>query len=108
MDVIITAPPVEIEKAFKETSSGLHGRISKDALRDAVVISQVDKKFILANLQTRSAFGKEPSVILVVIDQHAADERIRIETLLSDFLTPPIISTTRASTSVSTSLLTNL
>lgn len=97
--------PVEIEKAFKETSSGLHGRISKDALRDAVVISQVDKKFILANLQTRSAFGKEPSVILVVIDQHAADERIRIETLLSDFLTPPIISTTRASTSVSTSPL---
>ncbi|KAB8300882.1 hypothetical protein EYC80_002810 [Monilinia laxa] len=96
---------IEIEKAFKETSSGLHGRISKDALRDADVISQVDKKFILANLQTTPAFGIEPSDILVIIDQHAADERIRIETLLSDFLTPPIISTTAASTSVSTSPL---
>ncbi|QSZ32073.1 hypothetical protein DSL72_001642 [Monilinia vaccinii-corymbosi] len=96
---------IEIEKAFKETSSGLHGRISKDTLRDANIVSQVDKKFILVNLQTRSAFGIEPSAMLVIIDQHAADERIRIEALLSDFLTPPMISSIPASTSVSTSPL---
>ncbi|KAI9642667.1 DNA mismatch repair protein [Ciborinia camelliae] len=95
---------IEIEKAFKETSSGLQGRISKDALRNAEIISQVDKKFILATLQTRSMAEAESST-LVIIDQHAADERIRIEALLSDFLRPPTVSTTPALTSVSTSPL---
>ncbi|KAF7855428.1 hypothetical protein EAF04_010171 [Stromatinia cepivora] len=96
---------IEIEKAFKETSSGLHGRISKDALRNTEIVSQVDKKFILANLQTTSMVGIEPNTLLVIIDQHAADERIRIEALLSEFLTPPIVSTIPSSTSVSTSPL---
>ncbi|ESZ89904.1 hypothetical protein SBOR_9716 [Sclerotinia borealis F-4128] len=96
---------IEIERAFEETSSGLHGRISKDALRDAEIISQVDKKFILVNLRTRYVLGIEPSTLLVIIDQHAADERIRLEALLSEFLRPPTISTTPSSTSVSTSPL---
>ncbi|CAD6445329.1 fe1c38d6-ecef-4a4c-80c6-40d535ff947a [Sclerotinia trifoliorum] len=91
----------EIEKAFKETSSGLHGRISKDVLRNAEIVSQVDKKFILANLPTIPVVG----TLLVIIDQHAADERIRIEALLSEFLTPATASTIPASTSVSTSPL---
>ncbi|KAF7924828.1 hypothetical protein BELL_0716g00020 [Botrytis elliptica] len=95
----------EIEKAFEDTSSGLHGRISKEALRDAEIISQVDKKFILANLQRRSIAGEDSSSLLVIIDQHAADERIRIETLLSDFLTSPTVSNIPASASVLTTPL---
>ncbi|KAF7882399.1 uncharacterized protein EAF02_005762 [Botrytis sinoallii] len=95
----------EIEKAFEDTSSGLHGRISKKALRDAEIISQVDKKFILANLQRRSIAGEDSTSLLVIIDQHAADERIRIETLLSDFLTSPTVSNIPASASVFTTPL---
>ncbi|KAF7896494.1 hypothetical protein EAF00_006508 [Botryotinia globosa] len=95
----------EIEKAFKETSSGLPARISKDALREAEIISQVDKKFILANLQGKSIAGEDSSSLLVIIDQHAADERIRIEALLSDFLTSPTVPNIPASASVPTAPL---
>ncbi|KAF7946193.1 hypothetical protein EAE96_009196 [Botrytis aclada] len=96
---------IEIEKAFKETSSGLHGRISKDALRNAEIISQVDKKYILANLEGRFMAEEDSSSLLVIIDQHAADERIRIESLLSDFLTSPAVSIVPASASVFTAPL---
>ncbi|KAF5868504.1 putative dna mismatch repair protein [Botrytis fragariae] len=96
---------VEVEKAFKETSSGLHGRISKDALKNVEIISQVDKKFILANVRRRSVAGEDSSSLLVIIDQHAADERIRIENLLSDFLTYPTVSNIPASASVFTTPL---
>ncbi|TGO53381.1 hypothetical protein BOTNAR_0297g00140 [Botryotinia narcissicola] len=95
----------EIEKAFEETSPGLPGRISKEALRDAEIISQVDKKFILANLQRKSTAEEDKSSLLVIIDQHAADERIRIETLLSDFLASPIVSTDPVPASVFTTPL---
>ncbi|KAF7931099.1 uncharacterized protein EAE97_009308 [Botrytis byssoidea] len=95
----------QIEKAFKETSTGLPGRISKEALRDAEIISQVDKKFILANLQRNSTAEEDSSSLLVIIDQHAADERIRIETLLSDFLASPIVSTVPVPASVFTTPL---
>lgn len=95
----------EIEKAFRETSSGIHGRISKEALRDADIIAQVDKKFILANLQKQCIAGEDSSSLLVIIDQHAADERIRIETLLSDFLASPTVSNIPASASIFTTPL---
>ena len=56
-------------------------QISKSALAVAQVISQVDKKFILISIS--------PSQTLVLIDQHAADERIRMEALLEDINTQP-------------------
>lgn len=58
------------------TLKALEGRISKDRLRKAEVIGQVDHKFILANVS--SASGS----MLVLIDQHAADERCRVEDLM--------------------------
>ncbi|TAQ86501.1 hypothetical protein B7494_g5175 [Chlorociboria aeruginascens] len=79
-----------IEQAFKETSSGLNGRISKDALRNAEIISQVDHKFILVKLPMSKEYQ---SNLLVIIDQHAADERIRIEQLLTELCTPPNYTT---------------
>lgn len=53
------------------------GRLSKSHLATANVIAQVDRKFILVKL----ADGRSSRSALVLIDQHAADERCRIESL---------------------------
>ncbi|KAH0533878.1 hypothetical protein FGG08_007502 [Glutinoglossum americanum] len=84
----------EIEKAFKESTSALPERLSKESLRVAEVIAQADKKFILVKVAASTehqglaedAVGRD---LLVVIDQHAADERCRIEGLLQDLCSPP-------------------
>jgi len=82
---------LDIDKAFKETSSGINGRISKEALQNAEVISQLDKKFILVKLLCSNGLpeGKPAHETLVIIDQHAADERIRIEVLMAELCTVP-------------------
>jgi DNA mismatch repair protein MLH3 len=82
---------IEIDRAFKEASSGLQGKISKEALRDAEVMTQVDNKFILVKLRASKIEGIEndgDGETLVLIDQHAADERIRIESLMEELCTP--------------------
>ncbi|KAJ9642348.1 DNA mismatch repair protein [Coniosporium tulheliwenetii] len=78
-----------------ETSTVVSGRLSKVALRDAEVIAQVDKKFILAKLGSpridatdRNGTGSDTKQILVLIDQHAADERCRVEDLLAELCMP--------------------
>ena len=77
---------LDIEKAFKEIAAGANVQITKHALRKAKIISQVDKKFILVKLKCVDGIGPAAD-ILVIIDQHAADERIRIESLLSELCT---------------------
>lgn len=57
----------------------LQSHISRPALQNASVISQVDKKFILARLPRPSG------PLLVLIDQHAADERCRLEELMRGY-----------------------
>lgn len=71
--------------------ASVEGRVSKEALREARVISQVDQKFIFAKvpLQHKSSHGTihnetAPS-LLVMVDQHAADERCRVEALMEDY-----------------------
>jgi len=71
-------------------------RISSIGLRSAEVVSQLDNKFILVKLpsqansaqtQTRRDIDLQRStgnMMLVLIDQHAADERCKIEALLAD------------------------
>ncbi|OCK77413.1 hypothetical protein K432DRAFT_304291 [Lepidopterella palustris CBS 459.81] len=82
---------VDIDKAFEEVSVCTSSRLSRHALHNAKVIAQVDKKFILVKLSgspetiAQSPLDKE---FLVLIDQHAADERIRIEALLSELCAP--------------------
>lgn len=66
-----------------------NGKLSKEALATATTIAQVDRKFILVRMR---AIGdccdcSVPSAsrqILVLVDQHAADERCRVEDLFSE------------------------
>ncbi len=74
----------------RDSSDSAHGKISKDALRRAEVISQVDRKFILAKVPTAvpgsdEASTGESNASLIIIDQHAADERCRVETLMVEY-----------------------
>lgn len=91
----------DIQKAFSESSSLFSAKLTKAALKNAKIIAQVDKKFILIimNTNTHNNSKKDewakPQNLLVLIDQHAADERIRIEALQADLCT-------RASSSNST------
>ncbi|KAK0230467.1 hypothetical protein IW262DRAFT_1262967 [Armillaria fumosa] len=67
-------------------------RYRKEDLRNAHVINQVDRKFIVCLINDTGQIegGGRPGRALVLIDQHAADERIRVErflkTLCSGFL----------------------
>lgn len=58
-------------KHFDPQGGVIPSTMSRDALRVAHVYCQVDKKFILAKAQG----------MIFVIDQHAADERVRLEHL---------------------------
>ncbi|ETS79415.1 hypothetical protein PFICI_09268 [Pestalotiopsis fici W106-1] len=105
-----TEPPIPVAfdaSALAETASGYterdglchHGlaqilpkvesRISRKAIRTAEVISQVDQKFILVKVllerNLRAALEGDDASLLVIIDQHAADERCKVEELMSSY-----------------------
>ncbi|KAF7546551.1 hypothetical protein G7Z17_g8362 [Cylindrodendrum hubeiense] len=77
---------------FDAATMGLNGRVSRHALAQATVISQVDRKFILVKLPLEdvatgdSKMDKRGSA-LVMLDQHAVDERCRLEDLMAGFFT---------------------
>ena len=77
-----------------------HSRVSKPDLEHAIVISQIDSKFIL--IKTRAGSPSQAKSVndmecskLVLVDQHAADERVQVEALLEE-LCRPISDETRA------------
>lgn len=81
---------LDIQKAFTQSSSAFSARLSKSALKDAKIISQVDKKFILIGMSDRSQTNvPKGGKLLVLVDQHAADERVRVEGLLRDLSSIP-------------------
>ena len=90
-----------IHKAFTEASLSVSTRLSKESLSRARIIAQVDKKFILVHMDASSASKdiehskSTGEQLLVLIDQHAADERIRVERLFAD-LCEAATSETRA------------
>ncbi|XP_062588687.1 DNA mismatch repair protein Mlh3-like [Saccostrea cucullata] len=55
---------------------------TKDMLKDVEVLGQMDNKFIICVLRTESQ--SHGSGLLVVFDQHAAHERVRLEQLTKD------------------------
>ncbi|KAE8248996.1 hypothetical protein A4X03_0g6680 [Tilletia caries] len=68
--------------------SEIEATLDKDALRGARVLGQVDRKFVLCVVQLpRTAGQRLPSNnALLLIDQHAADERVRVERLLQEYV----------------------
>ncbi|OQD68054.1 hypothetical protein PENPOL_c003G07058 [Penicillium polonicum] len=63
------------------------GKLQRRALETAEVIAQVDKKFILAKFHKRPVILDSEVTsndVLLLIDQHAADERCRIELLFRE------------------------
>lgn len=70
-------------------------RLSKGHLLEAEVLAQVDKKFILVRTKARprqdlSLYAS--TTLLVLIDQHAADERIQVENLYRQLCSPAVSS----------------
>ncbi|KAF5719831.1 DNA mismatch repair MLH3 [Fusarium globosum] len=77
---------------FETGSIGLSGRISRHALARATVIEQVDRKFILVKLPLERAVSgslahEKQSSALVMLDQHAVDERCQLEDLMASYFT---------------------
>ncbi|KAF9251479.1 hypothetical protein CBS147339_2695 [Penicillium roqueforti] len=63
------------------------GKLQRRALETAEVIAQVDNKFILAKVHTTPVIPnleETSNDVLLLIDQHAADERCRIEQLFKE------------------------
>ena len=82
---------LDIQKAFTQASASFSAKISKQGLSTARVISQVDKKFILICVNgSPNTTDREEADLLVLVDQHAADERIRVEVLLADLKASPV------------------
>ncbi|EMC97518.1 hypothetical protein BAUCODRAFT_40759, partial [Baudoinia panamericana UAMH 10762] len=71
---------------FSEAGTRRTKHLSKAALQQARVIRQVDDKFILCCMPATESGGDRQTVILV--DQHAASERVMLEGLLKELCTP--------------------
>ncbi|BFZ64562.1 DNA mismatch repair protein [Saitoella coloradoensis] len=84
--VEIQSSQVKISRYFSaNTSSSKNGfRLTKKALANCVVVAQVDRKFILVKMKTENGIEVEGEDVLVIIDQHAADERVRVERFFTE------------------------
>ena len=86
---------LEFKSAFTTSKTSLEARLTKRGLENAVVISQVDTKFILVKLRyglSDEHSDKKDDDLIVLIDQHAADERIKVEELFSELCRAPLES----------------
>ncbi|PKU45630.1 hypothetical protein llap_4058 [Limosa lapponica baueri] len=60
-------------------------RFTKDMVHSMQVLQQVDNKFIACLINTRNEMDKKADGnLLILVDQHAAHERIRLEQLIAD------------------------
>ena len=71
---------------FTETDSTRGSYLTKSALKEAKVVRQVDSKYILCKTKSGGSNRSEGSLILV--DQHAASERVILEKLLNELCSP--------------------
>jgi DNA mismatch repair protein MLH3 len=74
----------------QSSSEHARTRFHKGDLSKAQVINQVDRKFIACLVDLDQGHGKPPKQLaaggstLILIDQHAADERVRVERFLTE------------------------
>ncbi|PLB54374.1 hypothetical protein P170DRAFT_505143 [Aspergillus steynii IBT 23096] len=70
--------------------SKFRGKLLKQDLENTEVIAQVEQKFILVKLKTTPVHEASEALAttLVLIDQHAADERCRVEALFEELFVP--------------------
>ena len=77
------------DQVLNATKTGLSTRVSRASLSRAEVIAQVDNKFILIKLplddDSEAITPTKHPRALFMVDQHAADERCRLEELMSDY-----------------------
>lgn len=73
-----------ISNYFAASGRGIPSKLSKADLHHVTVINQVDAKFILCSLPSADS----SSQTLVLVDQHAASERVILESLLSELCFP--------------------
>ena len=83
----------DIHKTLVGSSLSSHTKLSKQSLAASRVIAQVDKKFILVSIdndieERASENENNERKVLALVDQHAADERIRVEELFDELCTP--------------------
>ncbi|KAK4541269.1 hypothetical protein LTR36_008185 [Oleoguttula mirabilis] len=71
---------------FAEAGVSGTSKLSKTALLHAKVLRQVDAKFILCKMP--SSDSKENDSTLVLVDQHAASERVILERLFAELCAP--------------------
>lgn len=73
-----------VSNYFAVSGHGVPSKLSKADLQHVTIINQVDAKFILCSLPSADSSAQT----LVLVDQHAASERIILESLLSDLCAP--------------------
>ncbi|KAH8677292.1 hypothetical protein BX600DRAFT_449357 [Xylariales sp. PMI_506] len=81
----------------------VEGRISRQALHKAQILAQVDRKYILVKLPRNpdtifSNICQDKASLLVMIDQHAADERCQVESLMREYFVADAVGGLRAQT----------
>lgn len=76
----------DIESLGSSHLAKFRGKIRRHSLATASIIAQVDQKFILVKMHSDPVQhpGYDTEGVLVLIDQHAADERCRVERLFEE------------------------
>ena len=74
---------------FTASTSQRIGKMTKAGLQTAQVIAQVDNKYVLLRMSGSASPSRKDPEMLVMLDQHAADERIRVERLFRELCTAP-------------------
>lgn len=81
-----------VQDSFSRAGLTDTSRLSKSALSNAQVISQVDDKFILMKMPSLAGPNSQElnhtRQLLVLVDQHAASERCILEQLLTELCAP--------------------
>ncbi|KAK5116706.1 hypothetical protein LTR62_007380 [Meristemomyces frigidus] len=82
---------------FTEDGIKSSKHLSKKALANIRIIKQVDKKFILCLMPSSEDGESQHKRILVLVDQHAASERVILENLFTQLFSPIDASSPMAS-----------